>query len=100
MRMAIRAVADKPVEPLPALGTPSLPVHLLQPRFQAMVLDILKLFNEVFMVGDTIDDVDIFKIFQSLTGETGTLKAPGYPVLTGALPETMPALYTCWHHFI
>jgi hypothetical protein len=100
MSMAIRADAGKPVDPLSAPGAPPFPVHFFQPRFQVMVLDVLQLINKVFMVGDTIDDMDVFKIFQSLAGEIGALKAPGYSVLTGALSETGSALDTRWHQIV
>jgi hypothetical protein len=65
-----------------------------------MVLDVLEFFNEVFVVGDSVNDMDVFEIFQSLAGEIGALKAPGYPVFTGALAEARAALDTRWHQII
>ena len=83
-----------PVEHISATRAGSRFILFLHPFLYAMILHEPEMFNDPFMVPDAVDLVNVFKGMQALTGEIGTLKAPGHPFFLGTPPETMPAIHT------
>jgi hypothetical protein len=52
------------------------------------------------MVGNTVLDVDVLEVFQSLAGKVRTFKTPCYSMLFGALAKTVAAFYAGGHHVV
>ena len=52
------------------------------------------------MVRNTIFDVDVLEVLQSLAWKIRTLKTPCYSMLFGALAKTMAAFYAGGHHIV
>jgi len=52
------------------------------------------------MVRNTVFDVDVLEVLQSLAGKIRTLKTPCYSMLFGALAKTMAAFYAGGHHIV
>jgi hypothetical protein len=56
--------------------------------------------DQVLMVGDTVLDVDVLEVLQSLAGKVRTFKTPCYAMLFGALAKAMAAFYAGGHHIV
>ena len=52
------------------------------------------------MVGNTVLDVDVLEVLQSLAGKIRTFKTPCYSMLFGAFAKAMAAFYAGGHHIV
>ena len=91
--MTTGALAGKPIELLSALWALPCARLFLNPSLDSMLLYVLQLLNHMFMVGDTIDDVSVLEVPQSLTGKLRALETPGYVFFCGTSTKPMPALH-------
>ena len=83
-----------PVKLFAAARARSLPVLLFYPFLDSVVLHELQVFDDLFMMPDTVHLVDFGKIFQALAREFRTSEAPGHLFLRGAAAETVAAVAT------
>jgi hypothetical protein len=85
-----RAAFHTPVF-LPLLGNPFL---------HSEILHILKVFNYLLMVGNTVYDMNVFKSFQSFTREFIALKTASDALFSGTITEPMLTVPAVRRQFI
>ena len=83
-----------PVKHLATARASRLPVLLFYPFLDSVVLHELQVFDDPFMMPDTVHQVDFGKILQAFAREFRTLEAPGHLLLRGAAAETVAAVAT------
>jgi hypothetical protein len=97
---AVRASACVPIQAFATLGATPFPFLLLQPILNAVFLHVIELIDQVFMVGNTVLDVDVLEVLQSLAGKVGTFKTPCDSMLLGALAKPVATFFTGGHHIV
>ena len=60
----------------------------------------MEFIDQVLMVGNTVLDVNVLEVLQSLAGKVRTFKAPCYAMLLGALAKAVAAFYAGGHHVV
>jgi hypothetical protein len=83
-----------------ALAAPILLLLPGHPFLHPEVLHILKVLDDLLVVGNTVDDMYVFEFLQSFTGECITLKTARDALFHGAIAETMLAVLAVGRQFI
>ncbi len=65
-----------------------------------MVFHVLKIFDNFFVVTDSIYHMNFGEIFQPLTGELAALEAPGHFLLFRTVTKTVAAISTGGIHMV
>ncbi len=86
------AILFVPQDGRTALAAPILLVLLDHPFLHSEVLHILKVLDNLLMVGNTVDDMHVFESLQSFTGECSTLETASDALFPGAIAESMLAV--------
>jgi hypothetical protein len=83
-----------------ALGAPILLLLPGHPFLQPEVLHILKVLDDLLVVGNTVDDMYVFEFLQSFTGECITLETARDAPFPGTIAEAMLAVLAVRRQFI
>jgi hypothetical protein len=83
-----------------ALDAPILLLLLGHPFLHSKVLHILKVLNNLLVVGNTVEDMYVFESLQSFTWECTTFKTACDALFPGAIAESMLTVLAVGCQFI